>query len=150
MEWERYEIASRPNGLEYEFYSDGPKGRVKKVIKLQREPGLGQNVYNLMFGDYNENANLVDDGAVSNNSDRRAVLRTVAEVVDVFINLNPKAIIHIRGRSASRIRLYQMGIASAWLEISERYDILGECNNRWIPFKKGVNYEAFIVFKKIA
>jgi len=48
------------------------------------------------------------------------------------------------------MRLYQMGIASAWQEIKERYDILGKCNNNWKPYKKGVNYEAFLVFKKIA
>jgi hypothetical protein len=77
-----------------------------------------------MFGDHTENANFIDDSTISN--------------------------ILIRGRSPARMRLYQMGIASAWEEINERYDILGKCNNNWIPFKKGVNYEAFLVFRKIA
>jgi hypothetical protein len=43
----------------------------------------------------------------------------------LFFNLNPRAIILIRGRSPAHMRLYQMGIASAWQEINERYDILG-------------------------
>src|ERR1700748_2130699 len=130
MEWERYEVVEGPDGLTYEFYSDGPKGRIRKMIKFQREPNYGPNVYNLMFGDYDEKTNFIDDSKVSNNKDRRAVLRTVAGVVELFINLNPKAIIHIRGQSASRIRLYQMGIASAWEEINERYDVLGKYNNQ--------------------
>ena len=103
-----------------------------------------------MFGDHVENANFIDDSTVSDNGDHKAVLRTVAEAVDFFFNINPTAIILIRGSSPARMRLYQMGIASAWQEIKERYDILGKCNNNWKPYKKGVNYEAFLVFNKIA
>jgi len=138
------------DSLSYDFYSNGPKGRIKKTIKFQPELELGTNVYNLMFGDHVENANFIDDSTVSDNGDHKAVLRTVAEAVDFFFNINPTAIILIRGSSPARMRLYQMGIASAWQEIKERYDILGKCNNNWKPYKKGVNYEAFLVFKKIA
>jgi hypothetical protein len=150
MEWERYEIMEDSDSLTYDFYSNGPKGRIKKRIKFQPERNLGRNVYNLMFGDYHEITNFIDDSAVSNNGDRKAVLRTVAQAVDVFVNLNPRAIIHIKGSSPARTRLYQIGIASAWREINERYDILGKNKNNWIPFKIGVNYEAFLVFNKIA
>ena len=149
MDREWYELENS-DSLTYDFYSNGPKGRIKKRIKFQRDWNLGANVYNLMFGDYREITNFIDDSAISDNGDRKAVLRTVAQAVDVFVNLNPRAIIHIKGSSPARTRLYQMGIASAWREINERYDILGKSNNSWIPFKTGMNYEAFLVFTKIA
>ena len=143
-------MAETDNDLTYGFYSIGPRGKIKKMVKFQPAPEFGANVYNLMFGDYDEMTDLIDDRVVSNNGDQKAVLRSVAKAVEIFVNLYPQAIILIQGWSASRTRLYQMGIASAWQEIRERYEILGKYDNRWIPFKRGINYEAFIVYKKMA
>ena len=149
MEWERYDIEEGRDGLSYEFCSEGPKGWIRKTVKFQHRPEVGPNVYNLVLSDFEERTDLADDSAVSNNGDYKKVLLSVAEIAEKFLNLHPRAIISIRGLTASRSRLFQMGISSAWLEISERYDIWGRQANKWSSFEKGVNYEEFLVFKKI-
>nr|MCU0440484.1 hypothetical protein [Raineya sp.] len=49
----------------YEFISEGPKGKIKKIVQFT-ETGT-ENVYNLGFGDYNEKTKSIDDLAVTNN-----------------------------------------------------------------------------------
>ncbi|WP_414711260.1 DUF6934 family protein [Puia sp.] len=150
MEWERYSIEEDADSRTYEFCSDGPNGRIRKAVRFQHRPGLGRNVYNLLFGDYDPGTGHIDDRVISNNGDAMAILRTVAEAVENFVNLNPQAIILILASSASRMRLYQMSIASALPEISAKYEVLGIKNGEDEPFKKGVNYEAFLVIKRFA
>jgi hypothetical protein len=149
MEWERYELEKSSDGLAYEFNSNGPKGRIRKAIWFQRVPELGRNVYNLAFGDYDPITDRIDDKVVSNNGDREVVLHTVADAVVVFLERMPLAIVQIKGSSISRIRLYQIGIAFFWHEIKDRYEVLGKNNELWQQFKRGINYEEFVVFKKI-
>jgi len=149
MEWEGYDIEEGGDGFTHYFCSNGPNGRIRKSVKFQHRPDVGQNVYNLSLGDYDYDTGLFDYSIVSNNGDYKAILRTVAEIVEVFVNSHAQAIIVIRGLTMSRTRLYQMGIALAWLEIKERYEVWGRLANKWSPFEKGVNYEEFLVFKKI-
>ena len=149
MEWERYDIIEATEDYRDYFYSSGPKGRIKKAVKFQHRPKIGPNAYNLLFGDYEETSGRTDDSAVSNNGDSRAVLRTVADIVEDFVNSHPEAIILIKGLTPSRSRLYQMGISSAWSEIKVRYDVWGMRAKKWTPFEKGINYEEFLVFKKV-
>ncbi|HEY4109725.1 DUF6934 family protein, partial [Puia sp.] len=150
MEWERYSIEEDADSRTYEFCSDGPNGRIRKAVRFQRARKLGPNAYNLLFGDYDPETDHIDDRAITNNGDHRIILRTVAEAIEKFVNSYPQAIILLRGSTASRSRLYQMGISSAWLEISSRYDVWGRRNADWSSFAKGVNYEEFLVFKKIS
>lgn len=149
MEWERYELDESLDGLAYEFYSEGPKGRLRKAIWFRRVPKLGANVYNLAFGDYDALTDSIDDKVVSNNGDRDLVLQTVADAVVIFLERRPLAYVLIRGSSKSRIRLYQIGISFYWSEIKKRYEVLGKSEEIWQPFERGINYEEFVVFKKI-
>lgn len=57
---------------------------------------------------------------------------------------HPKATIFAAGSTASRTRLYQMGIARILKEINQFYEIQGSINDLWEPFQKGVNYNAFL------
>jgi hypothetical protein len=41
--------------------------------------------------------------------------------------------------------LYQIGIARFWKEIAPHFIVVGSSNGDWIPFKKGKNYEAFLI-----
>ena len=150
MEWERYDIVEAGDGQTYEFLSEGPKGQIRKIVRFQHWPALGINAYNLVLADYDECTGNTDDSIISNNGDYKAILKTVALIVEKFVNLHPLAIILLRGLTASRSRLFQMGIASAWSEISEIYDVWGGRTGKWSPFEKGVNYEEFLVFKKIS
>ncbi len=67
----------------YEFYSDGPKGQIKKIItfsRIQDEP----TIYNLTLVDVNAISGLTSDLTVSDNGDRDIILATVAYTVKDF------------------------------------------------------------------
>ncbi len=68
----------------YEFYSEGPKGKIKKVIQYRRFDNTDQNLFNLGFGDWIETEQRVDDKVTSNNNDREKVLSTVAATAIEF------------------------------------------------------------------
>jgi hypothetical protein len=70
---ETYPIKPSLDKLYYLFISEGPKGRIIKIVLFQN---IGENSYNLAFGDFN--GGQVDDEVVSNNRDFVKVLSTVA------------------------------------------------------------------------
>src|ERR1700743_1243711 len=76
---ERYEYKVAIPFQQYEFYSEGPKGKIRKAI-LYTFLGTrdGNDYYNLGFGDYNEKEKKVNDLSVSNNQDHDKILATVA------------------------------------------------------------------------
>ena len=148
MELESYEMRKKKDGLEYVFYSEGPKGRIAKAVRFQHRPELGREVYNLAFGDYDEHTDRLDDKIVSDNGDRERILYTIANAAIDFFKKRPLGIIMVRGTTKSRVRLYQIKIAFFWTEIRAHYEVLGKYQGKWTPFEKGVNYEEFVVFKK--
>lgn len=149
MESERYDIDRSADSFSYEFYSEGPRGRIKKAIIFRPFRRIGRNVYNLAFGDLNELYGHIDDRTISNNGDRLKILHTIAAAVIDFVKFRPDAIILVRGSTLSRVRLYQMAMSSFWSEISQQFEIWGKLEEEWLPFEKGVNYEEFLIFKKI-
>jgi hypothetical protein len=149
MKLEGYNVEKDRYELVYWFYSEGPKGRIKKTIRFQHKPLYGRNFFNLAFGDSDGSTDRMNDLVISNNGDHLKVLYTVAAVVREFINCWPNAIIQIQGSTSSRTRLYQMGISSFWQEIIKEFEVYGELGQNWEPFKKGINYKRFLVFKKI-
>lgn len=133
----------------YAFYSDGPRGSIRKVVEFQQIKGMSKNFFNLLFGDWDESAGKVDDTARSNNNDGKKTLFTVAGIIQYFMELYPKAIIMAVGSTHARTRLYQINITAYWEEIRLRYQIYGKFKGEWLPFEKGVNYQEFLVFRKI-
>jgi len=105
MEWEIYEFKKTKDGLRYSFYSEGPRGRIGKVIAFQWMRGLGSGTFNLAFGDFNEDTDQLDDRSVSDNHDRLKVLHTVAAVVIDFLRDHPRSIILIKPSTITRARL---------------------------------------------
>lgn len=149
MEWEKYELERTEDGMGYWFYSEGPRGRIRKVIEFQKMRGLGSNTFNLAFGDFPEGAENLNDRSVSNNQDRLKVLNTVATGVIDFLKMYPRSIVLIRATTLVRARLYQMLISLMWTSVKEEYEVLGKHGEDWTPFRKGLNYIEFIVYKKI-
>lgn len=129
----------------YEFYSEGPVGKIKKVISYVR---IAENLYNLAFGDWNPVLQKVDDSIRSNNADRDRVLMTVAFTALDFAAQVPNAHIFIVGSTTGRTRLYQMSIGSNLTEISFHFEILGFRMQTWEPFLRGRNYESFLALRK--
>jgi hypothetical protein len=132
----------------YEFYSEGPKGRIRKIVLYERLEKFADNAFNLAFGDWDEQRQAIDDKVISNNDDREKILATVAVSVLDFIKHHPGSIIFAEGSTPSRTRLYQIGIATYWIEISEMFLISGFREGNWEPFEIGKNYEAFTLESK--
>ena len=126
-----------------------PKGKILKAAEFQSTPEFGRNAFNLALGDWDESTGGLNDRAISNNGDHLKVLHSVAEAVQEFINLWPDAIIRVVGNTSARTRLYQMGIASFWEDINRDFQVWGKFGEEWVPFRKGVNYKEFLIFKKI-
>ena len=145
MSYPRYRVAVNDDYCFYRFYREGPKGLIEKaVIYSEMEAGL----YNLAFGDWNAELDALDDSIRSNNGDRDKVLATVAFTALNFTNQFPNTLLHIKGSTSSRTRLYQMGIGNNLLEINKNFEIQGFRLQKWEPFILGRNYEAFLVRRK--
>jgi hypothetical protein len=145
MSHEKYSIISATNHTTYEFFSEGPKGIIKKVILFQE---IGKNTFNLAFGDWDKINKTVNDMARSNNGDRDKILSTVAFAVVTFMNHYPSAILIAKGSTPARTRLYQIGIMLNWKDINQLFDLECFLNGSWIPFEKGKNYEQFLLRPK--
>jgi hypothetical protein len=148
MNLDQYPIASDSSNLTYEFESIGPKGIIKKVIQYEPVTNISKNVYNLSFGDLNKISGKIDDTVVSNNSDTKKILLTVARSGLEFSTKFPHAHILIAGSTRSRTRLYQMAFRQYFDEIDKLFDIQGYIENDWRKFESGINYEAFLLTKK--
>lgn len=129
----------------FEFLSSGPKGSIKKVVQYAF---YEDNIYNLGFGDWDEETQSIRDDVRSNNQDRDKVLATVAYTVFEFMKHHPGAVIYAQGSSDAKTRLYQMGVANNWLEIKQLFDVQGFFGGDWEPFRKGRNYQAFALKAK--
>lgn len=147
MNQEKYDLNIEEDCSTFRFISEGPRGKIQKVIVFRLLSGI-DNYYNVSFGDWNEIAQKVDDTAVSNNLDTLKILCTVAHVVESFLKERPGAVIFASGSTAARNRLYRMSIVKYWEEINSRFVVRGSRNKKWQPFKKTVNYDAFILFYK--
>jgi hypothetical protein len=122
----RYPYKVNDNFLDYEFTSIGPKGYIKKVARFTRITG---NVFNLAFGDLQEESDEIDDMTVTNGGDSYKVLTTVASIVYDFAIKNTDTWIIAKGSTSSRTRLYRMGINNHWEEINNDFEILGFKND---------------------
>lgn len=109
-----------------------------------------ENVFNLAFGDYDEETKSINDLSVTNNGDSLKVLATVASTVYAFTEKNPRAMIFATGSSDARTRLYRMGITNHLFEIQKDFDVFGLRidDNIWEKFITGEDYEAFLLTKR--
>ncbi len=140
MHLDAYPLEFSGSFLTFEFISEGPKGRLLKVIQFTEiEPGI----YNLAFGDADRATGTFNDAVVSNNGDSEQVLATVVGAVHVFCQHHPTAIVYATGSTPARTRRYQMGLNRFLPLIVEHVDLYGERGEDWEIFQKEVSYTAF-------
>ena len=106
MNFPKYPVVATPEQNMYKFDSEGPRGRIRKVILYQK---ISDDLFNLGFGDWNEELQKMDDSVRSNNGDRDKVLATVAYTALDFTDRFPSVQIFVEGSTAARTRLYQIG-----------------------------------------
>ncbi len=134
-----YPFHPSDRGDYYNFTSHGKNGSIDKIARFDR---LGSNVYNIAFGDWNGNA--MHDRTVSNNGDKDKILITVGRIISHFTEASPEALVFARGVDQRRTRLYQQGINKHWHHIGPFFAIWGFLDGQWSPFRKGINYQAFL------
>ncbi len=146
MNLERYELQSGEELEVFEFVSEGPKGRIPKIV--QYFPTNYKDVYHLGFGDKNLVTGSIDDTVVSNNNDSEKVLATVIATLYAFTDKHKDAFVYATGSTNSRTRLYRMGISKYLNEALKDFEIYGELEDSWELFKLGKDYNGFLVKRR--
>lgn len=148
MQAERYRVETSFDLKTFEFISEGPKGKIEKVV-VYSEINL-KDVYNLAFGDKDPITGFLNDLTVTNNGDSHKVLATVAATLYAFTTEKPSATIIATGSTAARTRLYRMGITNNLEEIKQDFYVYGLTENKnWELFRKNITYGAFLVQRKL-
>ncbi|AXY74823.1 hypothetical protein D3H65_12885 [Paraflavitalea soli] len=150
MNYERYEnIIASPDKLEFQFVSEGPKGKVTKMIQFTQT--LNENIYNLAFGNL-RNDGSVDDETTNDNGDRNKILATVAGTVYEFSAGYPERFIFFCGTTPQRTRLYRMALTINMEALKNDFHIYGVLRGmdtfERVAFRKGVDYFGFMVKRK--
>lgn len=146
MNLPRYEYLTEGKAELFKFTSIGSNGEIKKLVVYSAM--LENDIYNLAFGDYNEETDSIDDKIITNNNDSQKVLATVASTLYVFSSKHPDIWIYVTGSNKARTRLYRMGITTNLEVILPDFQVFGLQNEIWHEFKKGEEYEAFLVKRK--
>jgi hypothetical protein len=145
MHLPRYSYKTNKEFLDYEFISSGPKGDIKKIVRFTE---IRKNMFNLGFGDLNEETGEISDTIVTNNSDSHKVLATVAAMVNDFTLEYSGALVIAQGSTHSRTRFYRMSISNHWQDISKDFEVLGLTDKEWETFEMNKDYEAFLIRRK--
>lgn len=149
MNHKKYRYSTSDTYLDYEFDSDGPKGKIRKIVRYSPQNSNGVTYFNLGFGDLNRKTGKIDDLVITNNQDREKILATVAATVLEFTQHFPDVLVYAKGSTGPRTRLYQIGISVNWSAIDPLLYVYGyEKDKGWQPFRKNVNYMAFLVKRK--
>ncbi|TAK33715.1 MAG: hypothetical protein EPO28_17005 [Saprospiraceae bacterium] len=135
---ETYDIKPSPDKLFYLFTSEGPKGKINKIVLFQR---IRANRYNLAFGDIK--SGRLDDETVSDNLDFVKVLSTVAACVYDFVKTNRGIALEIEPVDERRKMLYNAVFKRHYLFIRERFKIFGIAKGKTGPYAPGKMYDRF-------
>lgn len=147
MKLPKYEYYTESEAKLFKFTSEGPKGKIKKLIVYSQM--LQDDIYNLAFGDYDEETDSINDTVITNNNDSQKVLATVVSTLYVFTNKHPNFWVYATGSNSARTRLYRMGITTNLEEILADFQVYGLSDENWQEFEKGKKYEAFLVKRKL-
>lgn len=149
MDIEYYPFSVNESLQTFGFESDGPKGKIKKIVRFSPQNADGVTYFNIAFGDEIEQGKL-NDKAISDNKDKEKILATVAATIIEFTGFFPDVMVYAKGSTPSRTRLYQMGITANWDHIEPILKVYGFKDGKWLVFRKNINYEAFLAVRKKA
>ena len=119
MNTENYNLKAEATLTRFEFVSEGPKGAIRKLIEFQKTTFHG--LFNLAFGDKDQQTGEMNDLSFSGNGDTDKVLATVVSSVYEFFEKYPNAYVYASGSTKARTRLYRMGISRFYEEIKEDF-----------------------------
>src|SRR5688572_28787008 len=94
-----YEVIrkSSEDRIRFYFISSGKRRIIKVVDFVRLKEFEDLEVYNLGFGDYNVDTNLMEDQLYTHNGDERKVFNTVLNTILIFFQHYPLKMLIIRG-----------------------------------------------------
>lgn len=130
-----------------DFISIGKHGSISKRITFTTTEL--ENVYNLAFGDVDENGDI-DDCRVSNNGDRNKILATVFKVVEDYTIRYPERWIYFKGSTKERTRLYRIAVGLNLEELSRIFEIYAFTDEQeeLKLFTKNMEISSFVIKRK--
>ncbi len=146
MKLDRYELKSDDQLTTFDFLSEGPKGKIEKIIQFTLI--YQENLYNLAFGDRDYLTGQINDKVITDNGDSEKVLASVVAAIYAFCENTPDALIYATGSTSAITILYRMGINKYYNIVKEDFKIFGQAESEWEQYVKGKNYEAFVVQRK--
>lgn len=150
MQYEKYNhIESSNDKLEFQFESEGPKGKIKKVVQFTQTQN--EEIYNLAFGNLRRDG-TIDDETTNDNKDRNKILATVAATVYEFTSQYPGKTVFFCGTTPHRTRLYRIALSVNLTGLRKDFHIYGILRGidsfERVPFVKGADYFGFMVKRK--
>jgi hypothetical protein len=147
MKVEKYNLKSNTTLTRFEFISEGTKGAIRKIIEFQAT--TNPSVFNLAFGDKDQDTGQLDDLAISDNGDTEKVLATVVSAVYAFFERHPATYIYASGSTKARTRLYRIGIAKYFGEMKNDFYLYGQIGDDFVEFEIGKDYDGFLAQRKM-
>ena len=145
-QYKAYLTKSNDENTRFQFQSIGKRGVFEKVVYFTP---LTVDTYNLSLVDYDSATDSYDDLSVTDNGDMPEILITVMSTIHKFLNSNPGNKIYFEGSTWARTRLYQIAISKIYNPPQSDLLISGLQEDRWFPFEPNINFEGFLVEKKL-
>lgn len=130
----------------FDFVSNGKNGPIPKRVTFTSIEL--DNVYNLAFGDVDENGEI-DDYIKSDNGDRNKILATIFKVVDLYTKKYPERWIAFSGSTKERTRLYRIAVGLNLEELCQNFEIYVYTEEGLKPFCKNMEVSVFVIKRKI-
>ncbi|AMD85662.1 hypothetical protein SAMN05444369_104117 [Capnocytophaga haemolytica] len=143
MSYPRYTYKAGKYLTSFEFVSVGKRGSIKKVVGYA--PMSNPRIYNLGFGDWNEETQEVDDS----NGDMVKVLSTVVATMYEFTEVYPEIAVYATGSNETRTRLYRINIAKHLAILQQDFYVYGQnSDGSFETFEVNKEYIGFMVKRK--
>lgn len=140
-----YPLEASDDYLFFWFESCSLGCRIPKIVEYEE---IETGTFNLAFGDI-DNYGRLNDSVVSNNGDMEKVLATVVQTVLTFLEIYPIRRVYFSGNSPARNRLYRAVLSRDIENWSKIFEVDGIVEGERIAFRQGINFEGFIVQRKI-
>jgi len=94
-----YRLREEKSGRDIEFFfiSEGMSDVNKAIQYKYLQDSYGRNMYNLGFGDYDMEHNVILDNTNTNNGDAYKVFNTVLSTIPMFFKIRPNSLLLIEG-----------------------------------------------------
>jgi hypothetical protein len=168
-------LGTRTKKVQYLFESRGNRTIIKAIEYTPVRRFQGRTIYNLGFGDYNEESGQMLDDVNSNNGDMRRVFSTVLNTIPRFFKEHPNTAIWIQGSDSEddfrkscedgckkkcthlcknfnrRIKMYTYYIDRNFTRLAKEYILFGfndAAEPSSMQYIAGNEYTAILIYRK--